>query len=312
MDGPGVLSRDTMKILITGGSGLLGKSLVEIAPPEHEIVTTWHMNYVNVGLSTYQLDIASQSQVSFIFSRVKPGIIIHCAAIGSVDFAEKNYQMAHKTNVNGVDYIMRSARDHGTKVIYISTNAVFDGREPPYTEDAARQPVNAYGSLKCQAENLVRNGLHWVIIRPFLLYGWPYPGGRQNWATIIADRLSQGKRLPLVNDVIWMPTYAPDCAAAIWQLIDSDNEIYHVAGEEQLTLYDFGVKVAEAFGLDAGLLEPVGSDYFKKIAKRPKDTTYALDKIRGLGIRLNNVAEGLKLMKVAGEAAYRKKTGSHK
>ncbi|MHC4618396.1 MAG: SDR family oxidoreductase [Planctomycetota bacterium] len=301
-----------MRILITGGTGLLGKSLVETAPPEHEIETTWYTNYTDIGLPTHQLNVGDPSQASYVFSGVRPEVVIHCAANGSVDYAEQNYQMAHMTNVGGTANIMKSARDHGAKVIYISSNAVFDGREPPYEENNPRRPVNAYGSIKKQAEDTVRAGLHWVIVRPFLLYGWPYPGGRQNWATIIADRLSQGKPLKLVNDVVWMPTYALDCAAAVWQLIDSDNEIYHVAGEDRITLYDFGLKVAEVFGLDAGLLEPVESDYFKAMARRPKDTTYLLSKINGLGIKLNGVGEGLKLMKAAGEAAYKKMAGGHK
>lgn len=301
-----------MKILITGGSGLLGKSLIETAPPEHEISATWFTNYNDTDLPIYRLNITDKAQVFYVFSKAQPEIVIHCAASGSVDYAEGNYQIAHLTNVGGTENIMRAAKDCGAKVVHISSNAVFGGRGPPYWEESPRRPVNAYGSIKKQAEDIVRLGLHWVIIRPFLLYGWPYPGGRQNWATIIADKLSQGKSMKLVNDVVWQPTYALDCAAAIWQLIEHDKEIYNVASVTGFTLYDFGIRVAEAFGLDAGLLESVGSDYFKNMARRPENTTYILSKIRKLGIELNDVPDGLKLMYAAGKATYKEMAGGHK
>lgn len=301
-----------MKILITGGSGLLGKSLIETAPPEHEISATWFTNYTDIDLPAYRLNITDKAQVGYVFTKAQPEVVIHCAASGSVDYAEDNYQIAHLTNVNGTENIMSAAKDCGAKVIHISSNAVFGGQNPPYFEDDPRRPVNAYGSINKQAEDAVRAGLHWVIVRPFLLYGWPYPGGRQNWATIIADKLSQGKSMKLVNDVIWMPTYARDCAATIWELIGQDNEIYHVAGKERITLYDFGLKVAEVFGLDAGLLEPVGSDYFKGMVRRPKDASYSLTKINDLGLVLNGIEMGLKLMRAAGEATYKEMAGGQK
>ncbi len=286
-----------MKTLITGGSSLLGRALLDTKPATAEVDSTWYTNYVSPTV-THQLNITDKSQVRYLFDRVQPELVIHCAANGSVDFAENNYSTARLVNVEGTDNILKVARDYHAKVIYISTNAVFDGKNPPYSEDSPCHPINAYGSIKLQAEQAVKGYRgDWQIIRPFLLYGWPWPGGRPNWATLVIDKLSKGEALKLVNDVIWQPTYAQDCATAIWKLADEAQGIYHVASSEQATLYDFGLKVAKVWGLDAELLKPVGSDEFKTMAPRPKDTTYSLEKIKGLGIQLDGIETGLQKMK---------------
>lgn len=286
-----------MKTLITGGSSLLGRALLLTKPDHIEVEATWYTNYVSHQVS-HQLNITDKSQVRYLFDRVQPELVIHCAANGSVDFAEKNYSIAYLANVDGTENILQAARDYRAKVIYISTNAVFDGGNPPYSEESSCHPINAYGSIKRQAEQKVMQyRSEWQIIRPFLLYGWPWPGGRPNWATLVIDKLSKGESLKLVNDVVWQPTYAKDCALAIWKLAGEAPGIYHVASPERITLYQFGLKVADAFNLDSSLLVEVGSDHFASMAPRPRDTTYNLDKIKGLEIELDRIETGLKKMK---------------
>jgi dTDP-4-dehydrorhamnose reductase len=136
----------------------------------------------------------------------------------------------------------------------------------------------------------------WVIIRPFLLYGWPWPGGRTNWAVKLIEGL-RAKSYKLVHDHIWQPTYAGDVAEAIWKLSAQDNEIYNVAAMERATLYEFGLKVCDVFGLERRLIEPVDSDYFPTIAPRPKDTTYDLAKLGAAGIMLSDIRTGLEKMR---------------
>lgn len=285
-----------MKVLITGGSSLLGKSLLETKPKEAVIESTWYTNHV--GLPMYQMDVCDKSQVRYVFDRVKPDIVIHCAANGSVDFAEQNYAEAYQVNATGTGNILWAAEDYRAKVVYISTNAVYDGSNPPYTEESELHPINAYGSIKKQAEEKVRTyKWDWLIFRPFLLYGWPWPGGRQNWATLVINKLSRGELVKLVNDVYWQPTYSKDCAKAIWNLINDSYEIYQVAGAERITLYEFGLKVAKVFGLDQGLVEPVDSDYFPTIAPRPRDTHYCLDKLNKAGVEIPDIEAGLRRMK---------------
>ncbi len=286
-----------MRTLITGGSSLLGRALLDTAPIKADIQATWYTNYVGLQAG-HQLNITDKSQMRYLFDRVQPELVIHCAANGSVDFAENNYSTARLVNVEGTENILKVARDYHAKVIYISTNAVFDGNHPPYDEESGCHPINAYGSIKLQAEQAVKQYRgDWQIIRPFLLYGYPWPGGRPNWATLVIDKLSKGEPLKLVNDVIWQPTYAQDCAAAIWKLATEGQGIYHVASWESTNLFEFGLEVAEIWKLDRNLLQPVPSSEFATMAPRPKDTTYNLEKIAALGIKLDGIREGLQKMK---------------
>jgi dTDP-4-dehydrorhamnose reductase len=284
-----------MRTLITGGSSLLGRALLQTKPENAQVEATWYTNYIGPG---HQLNITDKSQVRYLFDLVQPELVIHCAANGSVDFAEKNYSDAALVNVQGTENILWAARDYYAHVIYISTNAVFDGKQPPYSEASQCQPINAYGSIKKQAEQKVlQYRSKWQIVRPFLLYGWPWPGGRPNWATLVIDKLSKGETLKLVNDVVWQPTYAQDCATAIWKLAGEAQGIYHVASPERTTLYQFGLKVADIWGLNSSLLSEVNSSHFATMAPRPRDTTYNLDKIKELGIELDKVEAGLRRMK---------------
>ncbi len=287
-----------MKVLITGGSSLLGKYLSATKLANVAVINTWHTN--NTGYGSQRLDIMNKTEVHNIFNRTKPNVVIHCAAIGDVEQAETDYQTVHETNVVGTDNIIRAAERFNAKVVHISSNAVFSGNEPPYSENDACDPVNVYGKIKRKAERLLLDWSDdWLIIRPFMLYGWPYTGGRDNWGATIINSLNEGKSIKLVNDRIWMPSYAEDVARAIWQLIEigGNREVYHVASSERATLHTFGLKIAKVYGFDIGLIEGVSSSYFTDIAPRPHESTYNLSKVNKLGVKLDGIEDGIKRMK---------------
>jgi dTDP-4-dehydrorhamnose reductase len=288
------------KVLISGGSGILGKYLVSTVPPLYNVESTYYTNSIP-GLQVYNLDITNKSQVSYTFDRIKPDVVIHCAAVGNVDYAERHFVETHAVNVLGTRNIVQAANDHNALLVHISTNAVFVGDKAPYSETSECHPVNAYGKIKLEGEQMVM-GLadKWLVIRPFLLYGYPWPGGRPNWLVTILQNLSAGKVTRLVNDTYWQPTYAGDCAEAIWRLIQSGkvNEIYHVASDEAITLFEFGLKIAKYYNQNGELIQPMASSELPAgLAKRPVDTTYDLGKLHGLGIECKSVEEGLKALK---------------
>jgi dTDP-4-dehydrorhamnose reductase len=290
-----------MKVLITGGSSLLGRYLALTKPDDISLESTWYTNAVE-GVN-YHLDVGNKSQLRYVYERVKPDIIIHCAAMGSVDYAEDNFREVAAVNVQGVINVLQAARHYSAKVIHISTNAVYDGDNPPYSQASPQKPVNAYGRIKKMAERAIvdndvtADGPSWLIVRPFLLYGWPYESGRPNWGTTIVNKLRRHEPLKLVNDVIWQPTYAADVAAFIWRILDYDREAFNVASAQRLTLYEFGLKIAEIFGLDSKLISPVSSNYFPQIAPRPRDTGYDLSKIIEAELGLPSLENGLQRFK---------------
>jgi dTDP-4-dehydrorhamnose reductase len=204
----------------------------------------------------------------------------------------------YSINFDGTKNVVDAAYLYGAKVVYISTNAVFSGDSPPYDETSAMRPVNNYGLIKMRAEMYTATmAKKWLVIRPFLLYGWPNTGGRNNWVNAIVESLKRENNFSLVDDVIWQPTYALDCAETIWKLLDHDNEIFNVASPESATLYEFGLHICDAFELDKNLLKAVSSAAFEGMAARPKNTTYDLLKLSQAGVMLPDIKTGLEKMK---------------
>lgn len=268
----------------------MGKYLALSAPKDVGLTRTW---YTNQGPG-YQMNVCEQSQVRYVVGRVDPDVIVHMAAPGSVDWCEQNYREAQKIIVEGTKNILDAA--DGRKVIYMSTNAVFSGDDPPYDEDSQRRPINAYGRLRKRAEDLVLEYNSFVILRLFLLYGWQPAGARMNWASTLHFKLQRGEEMSLVDDRWWQPTYAGNAAMATWQLMDKEREVFHIAGEDRVTLLQFGLEVARAFGLDASLLEGIPSDNLGRIAPRPVDTSYDLYKMYEAGVHPVGIRPGLKHM----------------
>lgn len=289
------------RVLITGTAGLLGKALLETVPQGVEIFRTYFSTLPPSLSEAYRfVDVRDSVQIAQAFAWATPDVVIHAAALGSVDYCEHHRQEAWEVNVGGVQKVGSLCQQHGTKMIFISSNAVFDGENPLYAEEAPTRPMNSYGQLKIEAERWLRsNEVEHAIVRPILMYGWHNPGERGNWVTAWIRELGQGRSVKVVDDIYSKPLFVKSCAGAIWAVILRDkSDTYHVAGADRITLYDFALKVAGVFGLDETLIEPVASSFFPEIAPRPRDTSYDTAKMeRELGMRPIGVVEGLTRMK---------------
>lgn len=245
-------------------------------------------------------DVTDRMQMQSVFEWAKPDVVIHTAAIGSVDFAERNREQTRKVNVGGTEVVAALCQIFKSRLIYISSNAVFDGRTPFYSETASVNPINYYGQLKVEAENIVRDSsIPWAIVRPILMYGWPYQGERDNPVVWWVRSLEDGKPIKVVDNVFTKPLPAWSCAEVVWELICQHRPgIYHAAGRDHLSLYQFALQVAEVFELDARLITPVPDSYFPEIAPRPRDTSFDTSKMENeLGVKTIGVKDGLVRMK---------------
>ncbi len=291
-------------ILITGGTGLLGQALLSIAPQEVELVGTYLPGKAPTGEMScpfLPLDVRDLEQVKQLFDDVQPAIVIHTASIGSVDYSEHHREESWTVNVGGTQHVGHECMRHAAKMIFISSNAVFDGEHPLYAEDAPVNPINYYGQLKVEGENWVQSsGLDYAILWPILMYGWHLPNERGNWATSWVRSLGNGERVKVVDDVRSKPLYARNCAEAIWAVITQNKSgVYHIAGADHITLYEFALQTARVFGLDVSLIDPVPSSFFSEIAPRPKDTSFDTTKMeRELGVQPWSVRDGLRHMKM--------------
>lgn len=293
------------KIFVTGGTSLFGIALLKKIPFDFQVILMEHHQTLggtskNPSIVKMSGDIRDNAQLKKIIEEIKPDLVIHAAAIGNVDYCEKNQNEAWQVNVGGTQNLIKALRKKTSPVIYLSTNAVFDGKKDIYGEEDKPHPINFYGKTKYQSEKLVqKSGLPWTIVRPITMYGWPPKGARANPVTWVLESLKNGDKLKIVDDVYLNPLYNHDLAKVLWKIIINDERgIFHIAGSEVLNRYQWALKVTEVFNLDKSLITPVKSSYFDgKIASRPSQTIYSIEKIVKLfKFKPKNIKQGLEAM----------------
>ncbi len=292
-----------MKILITGGSGLLGKSLIETGKDGHEITATYIGNYTMQDVESVRyekLDIRDKQGYIHIFKEFRPDVTIHTAGVGSPDYAEQNREESHDINIGGTRNILFCCEKYDSKLILISSNGVYDGEKAPYSEEDPAEPINYYGELKIIAEEmLMKARIPYAIVRPILMYGWNHPYERSNIATHCLAKMREGEKVYVYEDVFVTPLFSLNCAKAIWKIIREEKyDLFNIAGAERVSIYQMIKTMADIFELNSELVKPVPQGYFTELVKRPRDTSFVTAKMREvLGIRPLSVYEGLMAMK---------------
>ena len=290
-------------ILITGGTGLLGRSLVHKLKNNYEVTATYVGDY-DIGNSDHatfvKVDVRDYNGNNAIFERKKPHVVIHTASIGSPDFAEKNKDLTWQINVEGTKSILSLCEKYDCKFIYISSNGIYDGEHAPYSEDDNANPINYYGRIKLEGEKITQmSGTTSAIVRPILLYGWNHPFERPNIVTLALEKLSRREPVMAYEDVFINPLYVEDCSEGILQIIERGRyETFNFAGKDRTSICGLLKKAAEVFNLDASLVLPVKQGYFNELVPRPKDTSYVTSKMeKELSLKPSGLNEGLILMK---------------
>lgn len=294
-----------MRILITGGTGLLGKALIEEGGRSREITATYLGNYDIAdpgGVKYRKLDLKDMEGYGRLFREFKPEAVIHTAGLGSPDYVEKNKEESRQVNVKGTQDIADLCGEYGSKFVYISSNGIYDGGHAPYSEGSEALPINYYGVLKLEGEQVTRKAsVPCAIVRPILMYGWNHPFERGNIVTIGLSKLKNGEEFFAYDDVYSTPLYVKSCSEAIWKIIDTGKyDVFNIGGSERVSVYGLIVKAAEVFGYDTTLVKPVKQGHFNEFTKRPVDTSFNTDKMRRvLGIEPLSVGEGMRRMKEA-------------
>jgi len=288
------------KILVTGGSGLLGSKIISLARNDFEIIGTSNLNPIHIeGCRSFKLDITDRTAVFELTKKVKSDVVIHTAAFTDVDMCEDQKEKAWKVNVDGTKNITDACKEIHAKVIYMSTDYIFDGKNGPYSEEDKPKPINYYGLTKLEGESIIKSsGLDYVIIRSTILYGWN-PIDHLNFVTWVIDKLKKREEIKVVTDQYGNPTLADNCAEAILDIIKKNKSgIYNIVGRDWVNRFEFAKKICEIFNLDKRLISPVTSDAIKQRANRPKVAGLKIDKAqRELDTKLLNIEESLIKMK---------------
>ncbi len=291
-----------MKIMITGAHGLLGQKLALIAAQESDAEllltdlapTTF---FRNPRFDYQQLDITARGDVKSMVSQFRPDIIINTAAMTDVDGCESDRVAASRLNVDGLKNLMIPARRlEGCHIVQISTDYVFDGRTPPYSETSRPNPLSYYGKTKLAAENaLVQSGASAAIVRTQVLYGTGYKV-RQNFVAWVLSMLEAGKPFRVVDDQTGNPTYVDDLAYAVLRIAERRARgIYHVSGSEIIDRFTFARHIATEYAFDPALIAPVSSQEIGQAANRPMNSGFVTLKFESeYGFRLSDTREGLR------------------
>jgi len=265
------------------GTGLLGSRIVEIASNEFEIINTYNKNPVDLQSTvSHQLDITNQKLTFRLIKELNPEYIIHTAAHTGVDYCEVHRSEAYSVNVTGTRNVSEASDEIGAKLVYVSTDYVFDGKKGMYSEGGMTNPINHYGKTKLEGEDVVKTVCEdWIIARTSVLYGWN--PAKPNFVTWALDELMAGNRIRIVSDQFNSPTLADNLADMLIELIRRDEHgVFHTSGGERISRYDFVIKIAEIFDLNCELIEPITSDQLNWTAKRPADSSLDVSKISNI------------------------------
>jgi dTDP-4-dehydrorhamnose reductase len=291
------------RILITGSNGLLGQKTVELfsrtSYPLMLVSIESHSVFDKEIFPYIQLDLTKRQNVRKIIDEYEPEVIIHTAAVTDVDLCEKERGLAWQVNVGAVENLSYAAKLVGAKVIHLSTDYVFDGSNGPYSEIDRPNPISYYGRTKLASENvLLTSNIPSAILRTMVLYGVGI-GIKPNFALWLYNNLSQETPIRVVDDQIGNPTLVDDLALAILKIIElSKSGIYHVAGKDLVSRYEFALTLAEVFKFNKKLITPVKSTAFKQPAPRPlKSGFITLKAETDLSMKMSGIERGITIFK---------------
>ena len=291
-----------MKVLITGANGFLGYYLVQqLLRKSYSVIATGkgecRLPFIGQESFSYvELDFTDPFSVHDVFEFVKPDVVIHAGAMSQPDECEMNQMKAYLVNVEGTVQLLINAEECKSFFIFLSTDFIFAGDTGMYKEEDTPRPVNYYGRTKMDAEDAVKDYEHgWAIVRTVLVYGKNH-SGRNNFLSIVKEKLEKGEEYKVVDDQFRTPTYVEDLAKGIVSVIEKRaTGIFHISGNEMLTPYQMAIKTSEYLGLDNSFLKRVTASVFSQPAKRPPRTGFSIDKARKeLGYDPVSFEEGLK------------------
>ena len=276
-----------MRVLITGGSGQLGRDL-QVALADHDVRAFGHREF----------DVTDRGAANTLISSYGPDLVVHAAALTDTARCEREPDAAYAINAEGAQHVASACAGAGAAIVYVSTNEVFDGTKPePYAEDDEPGPVNAYGRSKLAGEQLVRAALpaHYIVRT-----AWLYGRGGNHFVEKIR-RAARGGEVSGVVDEIATPTWTSDLALALAQLIKTDAYgVYHLTNGGQASRYEWVEEILRLAGEPTVRLRPLSTpEYLASLPEgstAPRKPAYSVLRNRAaaaLGIRLRPWHEAL-------------------
>jgi dTDP-4-dehydrorhamnose reductase len=284
-------------ILITGASGFLGWRLCQFARETYSVCGTFNLHPPRVaGIQSRKIDLNQFRDAKKLFLDVQPDAVIHAAAATQPNFCETHPDKAFSINVTASENLAGLAFDQQIPFVLVSTDLVFDGKNPPYSEASPPNPVNQYGEQKLQAEEKVRlRHPGAVICRLPLLYGFSETAG-PNFSVQMIRSLQAGKKLRLFHDEIRTPADTDSVSRGLLMAVDLIEPVLHLGGPRPVSRYEMGEELRQILHASPALLESISRQDMPMSAPRPKDVSLDSRKAFALGYRPLDIREGFRRM----------------
>jgi dTDP-4-dehydrorhamnose reductase len=264
------------KLLVTGGSGLIGGHVASKASGVWEVYATCRSNPVDLSsVQSILLRLKDNDSILEVIRQIRPDVVIHCAAWSDLDRCEQDRKHAFQINAEGTAVLAKVCAESNIRLIFTSSDMVFDGKKGNYTESDNPRPINVYGETKLFAEENIRSVCsNYVIVRVALVYGKPAICGN-SFSEKIVIQLRQGKSVPLFTDQFRTPVWVQTLADALVKLAGHDYVgTLHIGGSEKVDRYTFGLVLAEIGQYPSELCRPVSMFDLPTVAPRPQDTSF--------------------------------------
>ena len=262
-------------LVVTGASGLLGANLLSVAPNRgYQAVGLCNAHHIHIpGLSVFAQDLTDFDATRQMLLRLAPTAIVHCAAATNVDWCQDHPAETDRINIQVPSALAAIAAEFHVKFVHISTDSVFGGSKSFSVETDECGPLNAYASSKLQAEREVQRQNPQALVIRTNIYGWNAQR-KQSLAEWIIGQLEEGKHVPGFVDVYFTPILTNDLADILLDMLNLDLVgIYHVAGAQRISKYDFARRTAAIFGFEPERIRPARLAEADLKALRPLDTS---------------------------------------
>lgn len=285
------------KIWVTGASGFIGWPLANALVGQYEVVGSYQSRKVSSpDFPIFQVDLTQEDEVIAAFATIKPDMVFHCAAMSQPNQCELNQKASYEINVSATQILAQLCASQGAKLIFTSTDLVFDGVEGNYAEEAPVAPLNVYGQHKAEAERrIVQHCQDYAVCRMPLMFGTPTHGA-SSFLQGFLTQLEQGQPLTLFYDEYRSILHEDDAVAGLIWAAQNVKGIIHLGGKDRMSRYDFGLLLAEKLGYSIDLIQKVSQKEVTMAAKRAADASLNSRFAFASGFRPKTVEERLMAM----------------
>jgi dTDP-4-dehydrorhamnose reductase len=283
------------RILITGASGLLGLNTALEASKVHTVLGQVNSSSLNTNdFETIQADLLVPGAVQHLLDQTRPDWVIHCAALANIDACERDPQQAQQLNSEVPRELAMHVARSGARLLYVSTDAVFDGKRGGYHEQDAPNPLSTYARTKLEGELAVAEENPQAVIARVNLFGWSL-SGKRSLAEFFFNNLSAGRACMGFTDVFFCPMLVNDLGLLFLRMLVSGlSGLYHAVGSECISKYEFGLRLAQTFGFNTSLVIPTSVEDSGLLAARSPNLTLSVEKLaQDLGEPIPSLSTGL-------------------